>query len=154
MGWRRPAPQVLTPAALERAPGWDVFSRVPGSNAERRLVRAFRALAPADRETLLAFAAFLVQRDNVKAQREEPPDPVPLPRPGEETVVAAIRRLSKSYAMLDRGAMLNETSALMSAHVLHGRSAREVIDDLEALFARYYQDYRTKHQSDGESRTS
>lgn len=138
-------------ALWDRVKGRRVFSRAPGPDAERRLVRAFRALAPADQELLLTFAMFLVQRDNAPARPGGPVEPAPLPRPSGESVVAAIRRLSKTYAMLDRGAMLNETSALMSAHVLQGRPAREVIDDLEALFTRYYQDYRAKHASDGES---
>lgn len=63
--------------------------------------------------------------------------------------MGAIKRLSLTYDMIDRGTMLNETSALMSAHILQGRAASEVIDELEALFARYYQDYRTKHHSEG-----
>jgi hypothetical protein len=37
----------------------------------------------------------------------------------------------------------------MSAHVLQGRAAEEVINELEALFARHYQDYRAKHRSEG-----
>jgi hypothetical protein len=125
-----------------------------GSEAERRLLRSFRMLVAADRETLLAFAEFLVQRDKVPSEPHPGPrDPAPLPRPIQESVVAAIKRLSKTYAMLDRGPMLNETSALMSAHVLQGRPAEEVIDDLEALFARHYRDYRATHASDDRSGT-
>ena len=41
--------------------------------------------------------------------------------------------------MLDRAKLLNETSVLVSQHVIHGRDAREVIDDLEALFRRHYE---------------
>jgi hypothetical protein len=44
--------------------------------------------------------------------------------------------------MLDRSAMLNDTSTLMGAHVLQGRSASVVVDELEALFARHYAKYR------------
>ncbi|WP_373508439.1 hypothetical protein [Thiocapsa sp.] len=126
------------------------MSRIQGSESERRLLRSFRALAEADRETLLALAEFLLHRGAAKPERREGPRvPVSIPRPSDESVVAAIKRLSKTYAMLDRGPMLNETSVLMSAHVLQGRSAREVIDDLEALFARHYLDYRAKHPSEG-----
>jgi hypothetical protein len=125
-----------------------------GSEAERRLLRSFRALVAADRETLLAFAEFLAQRGKATPeQRPGPRDPLPMPRPSQESVVAAIKRLSKTYEMLDRGPMLNETSALMSAHVLQGRPVGEVIDDLEALFARHYRDYRAKHASEDQSRT-
>jgi hypothetical protein len=124
------------------------MSRIQGSESERRLVRSFRALADAERDILLAFAEFLVQRGEAKPERHQGPrDPAPMPRPSEESVVAAIKRLSKTYEMLDRGPMLNETSALMSAHVLQGRAANEVIDELEALFARHYREYRAKHPS-------
>ncbi|RKT47518.1 hypothetical protein [Thiocapsa rosea] len=126
------------------------MSRIQGPESERRLVRSFRALAAEERETLLAFAEFLVQRGaEAPSPHRGPREPIPMPRPAAESVVAAIKRLSKTYEMLDRGPMLNETSALMSAHVLQGRPANEVIDDLEALFARHYRDYRAKHLSEG-----
>ena len=38
--------------------------------------------------------------------------------------------------------MLHETSALMAAHVLQGREASAVIDELEALFATRYEALR------------
>ena len=56
--------------------------------------------------------------------------------------MAALKRLRRVYAMLDRGVLLHEASALMSAHVLQGRPAVDVIDELEALFARHYAAYR------------
>lgn len=121
-----------------------------GSRAERRLLRAFKALDAADRESLLAFAEFLLhRRADAPAHQGGLPEPTPLPRPADETVVAAIKRLSKTYAMLDRGPMLNETSSLMSAHVLQGRPAADVIDELESLFERHYQDYRVRHRQSG-----
>lgn len=67
-----------------------------------------------------------------------------IPRPEEESVVAAIKRLSESYHMLERSALLTETSSLMTAHVMHGRTADEVIDDLEALFQRHYEELVAK----------
>ena len=44
--------------------------------------------------------------------------------------------------MLDRSRMLNETSSLMTQHVIHGRAAGEVIDELEQLFRRHYERFR------------
>ena len=41
--------------------------------------------------------------------------------------------------MLDRSKMLNETSSLMTQHVLNGRAATEVIDELEIMFKRHYE---------------
>jgi len=138
---------------------------MPTSNPapEQRLTQIFAQLATAQQCTLLAFAEFLAAGGapaQVPAARPAPvPDqvpthaqsqtqiqePTPLPRPEQETVIAAIRRLGLTYAMLDREPMLHETAALMSGHVLHGRTAAAVIDDLEVLFRRRYQDYRT-HQ--------
>jgi hypothetical protein len=113
-----------------------------GSAAERKLLRAFRALDPANRDSLLAFAEFLSARQaeagSEATARAAPMSPAPAPRPADESVVAAIKRLRRGYPMLDSGTMLQETSALMAAHVLQGRNAEAVIDDLEALFATRY----------------
>jgi len=114
-----------------------------GRDGEQRLVVLYQALSPADRSTLLAFGEFLAARD-AKHTPKTPglPEPVPIPRPQEESLVAAIKRLSRSYYMLDPGTMLNDTSTLMGAHILQGRPAAEVIDELETLFARCYTKYR------------
>jgi hypothetical protein len=120
----------------------------PASAEERRLLRLFRGLREAERGTLLAFAEFLARHEAPTAAPsavpESPQEPEPLPRPEVETVIAAIRRLGLTYPMIDRAPLLHETSALMSAHVLQGRDAAEVIDALEALFARQYRDYRDR----------
>lgn len=118
-----------------------------------RLTWLFTALDEADRHTLLAFAEFLAAGRRPPqappSNLDTPPDPAaaqpqeptPLPRPEREKVIAAIRRLTLTYPMLDHGPLLHETSALMTAHVLHGRLAAQVIDDLEALFRGKYQAY-------------
>lgn len=115
------------------------------STDERRLSRLFRALDAQSRQTLLSFAEFLSERSNAielgSGDGAEPDalEPCPLepllePRPVQETVVSAIRRLRRTYPMLDGSAMLTQASSLMAAHVLHGRSAVSVIDELETLF--------------------
>jgi hypothetical protein len=119
-----------------------------GTDEERRLTRMYRSLGAEDRRTLLRFAAFLSAEGGVDDTESRPPlEPRPALRPQEESVVGAIKRLSHSYHMLDRGAMLHETSTLMAAHVLNGRPASEVIDELEALFARCYADYRDRRET-------
>ena len=40
--------------------------------------------------------------------------------------------------MLQRRALLDETSMLMTQHILGGRGAVEIIDELELLFRRHY----------------
>jgi hypothetical protein len=108
---------------------------------QQRLLTLFRALPAAGRETLLSFAEFLAQRE---AAHHAPAgadvvEPVDIPRPASESVVAAIRRLSSTFPMLDRDALLHETADLMSAHVIQGRSAADVIDELEVIFRRHYE---------------
>lgn len=120
----------------------------PAANGERRLIRLYRGLNPAAQGTLLRFAEFLATEGvEAEAARSTRVAPVVIERPDEESVVAAIKRLSLSYHMLDRHLMLDETSTLMAGHVLRGRPARDVIDELEALFARHYGDYLDINQS-------
>ncbi len=110
------------------------------SPADRRLLQAARGLDEADRQTLIAFAEFLASR---RGPATAPiAEPTREPRPEKESVVAAIKRLRRTFPMLDSGDLLDETSTLMSAHILQGVAANEVIDQLEVLFATRYQGYR------------
>lgn len=115
--------------------------RPQDANAQR-LLTLYGELDQPDRATLLALAEFLRARADV-ASPEQPPAAIPapkeLPRPERESVVAAMRRLSETYHMLDKGAVLHQASALMGAHVMHGKAAAEVIDELERLFQQAYQ---------------
>lgn len=103
---------------------------------EKRIVTLLREFPLDTKEQVLAFVEFLqtrIERPSV------PTEPLTIPRPTQETVVKAIRRLSATYPMLDRGKILTETSTLMSQHVLGGREAAEVIDDLERLFQEHFE---------------
>lgn len=105
--------------------------------SEKKLLNFFRKLSRQDEQTLLSFAEFLAAR----SQAGVDPDSLTLnkiERPAEESVIAAIKRLSASYPMLDKDKMLTETSSLMTQHVVQGRLAKEVIDELEQLFDRHY----------------
>lgn len=105
---------------------------------ERRLLRLFRALSEGKRAGLLDYAEFLLARAPAEAA-PVPQTPQDIARPAQESVVKAIKRLRATYPMLDRAKLIHETSALMSQHLAQGRAAVEVIDDLEALFARHFQ---------------
>ena len=116
------------------------------TSTEKRLLRLFRDLDEQARETLLAFAEFLSTRAAPQPPSELP-EPELIPRPDKESVVAAIRRLSASYSMLDKGRMLNDTSNLMTQHVMQGRPANEVVDELEEVFRRHYEQLKQEfHQ--------
>jgi hypothetical protein len=130
-----------------------VLPQIPTIPADqRKLLKAYAALEEQDRASLLAFAEFLAARSGEQTEGStdpEPSEPMPIPRPDEESVVGAIKRLSESYFMLDRAMLLDETSELMTAHLVRGEAANEVIDRLEALFERHYREYQEK--SGGES---
>lgn len=104
---------------------------------EKGLLECFRKLPEAEAQTLLDFAEFLRARMG-EAPLAEVPEPIPMARPEGESVVGALKRLSASYHMLDKGKMLNETSMLMAQHVMQGRDAGEVIEELELVFERHY----------------
>ncbi|TCJ13919.1 hypothetical protein EZJ19_09705 [Parasulfuritortus cantonensis] len=104
---------------------------------EKRLLKLYRALSERARASLLDYADFLAARDNApEASVSE--TPLAIPRPVEESVIKAIKRLRHNYPMLERDKLLNETSALLTKHVVHKHPAAEVIDELEALFKHHY----------------
>jgi hypothetical protein len=110
---------------------------------ERRLLGLFRALNAPRQAGLLDYADYLSLRAAPEAELI-PQVPQAIERPAQESVVKAIKRLRETYPMLDRAKLINETSALMSQHLLQGRAAVEVINDLEALFLRHYQVMQTQ----------
>ncbi len=113
---------------------------------QQHLQQIFKQLPLEQQQTLLAFAEFL------HARLVEKNAPLPqlkvLPRPTDESVVAAIKRLAQSYPMLDKAKMLNETSRLMTEHILHGREKKAIIDELETLFLQYYEAFLRDRKHD------
>lgn len=104
---------------------------------EKRLRQLFGELGAEQRKMLLAFAEFL-SGYKTSDMPIEIPEPKPIPRPKNETVVKAVKRLMETYSMLDRGKLLHETSHYMTEHVMKGRPAVEVIDEMETMFDRQY----------------
>lgn len=112
---------------------------------EKQLLDLFERLAPEQQDRLIAFAEFFAA-----SPAEEPGitrAPLVIPRPDGETVTMAIRRLVRTYPMLDRRRLMVEASQFMAQHALEGRAAAEVIDELERVFARHYEQYRSKVES-------
>lgn len=124
------------------------------SAADRKLLKHYHLLSSADQETLLRFAEFLVA-DNANAEEQSESSkessslqlPEPIERPAEESVIKAIKRLSATYPMVDKSAMLNETSDLMTKHLIQGQAAAEIIDQLEEQFKKAYQAYCAEFQA-------
>jgi len=98
----------------------------------KTLAEIFDYLPEKDQLTLFEFAAFLKSRapEPESAQKE----PLGIPRPEEESVVAAVKRLKQNYPMLKQKELLHEVSSHMMDHMMKGKIAVDVIDDLEDLF--------------------
>ena len=106
------------------------------SKTEKRLREILGELPEAQAVALLEYAEFLATR---YSGPKEITTPLDIPRPEKESVVKAIKRLGVTYPMIDRAKMLNETSVLMTQHVISGRDAAEIIDELEIMFRRHYE---------------
>ncbi len=100
-----------------------------------RLVMLLESLDATGLRTLVEHAESLVSRREVQAH-----SPSVAPRPSGENVVQAIRRLNGSYPGLRRAALMQPVGELLSQHMVDGRAVEEVIEDLEALYARAYAD--------------
>ncbi len=118
---------------------------------KKALLETLEKLSPTDQSAVASFAEFLLgrvpgfsfpPRDVSEPVEDEPveiPEPEPIPAPENERVIAALKRLSKTYPMLSKNKMLGVTSDLMTQHVLHGREASEVIAELERVFQEEYE---------------
>jgi len=109
------------------------------SKLNNKLQAIIEKLSKEEQSTLLDFAEFLASRStHAEQQSLISIEPLDIPRPEEESVVAAMKRLSKTYPMMEMDGLLHEAAGLMSAHIMQGRGAAEVIDDLQDLFSKHY----------------
>jgi hypothetical protein len=111
---------------------------------EKKLLDLFDRLTSEQQDKLIAFAEFLTA-----AATDEPAatEPVAIPRPARETVTMAIRRLVRAYPMLDRRRLMGEAAQLMAQHALQGRPSVEVINELEKVFTRHYEQHKAQGAS-------
>ncbi len=122
------------------------------SSQQKRLLSSFDQLDVQGQETLLAFAEFLQTRQPSAEETDEQSaavlEPRAIERPQKESVVKAIKRLSETYYMLEREQLLDQTSSLMMSHVMQGREAVSVIDELEIVFSEHYDRYQQQRKED------
>ena len=114
------------------------------ASAEQQLTEFFRQLTAADQLTILAFAEFLAARSSpgsiaVSTGPLVVPEPEAIERPPRESVVAALKRLSKTYPMLDKTEMLGATSDLVATSIMQRTDAVMVVDELEEIFRSHYE---------------
>jgi hypothetical protein len=108
---------------------------------EKKLLKLLGTLPQEQQETVYAFVEFLAAR-NPAVEVEVVQTPLSIPRPAEESVVKAIKRLRATYPMLSTDELVHEASGFMMKHVMHGKPAVEAIDELETLFVRYYESHK------------
>lgn len=125
---------------------------------QEQLLACLKHLSTQEQLSLLDYARYLAERQGrvllpelpsvpVPERKPEPlPEPRAIERPESEKVVAAVKRLSQTYFMLDKTRMLGHTSGLMTQHIMAGREAGEVIDELEEIFRREYEELRARHE--------
>ena len=112
------------------------------ADPEQLLTRLYRGLGSADQATLLAFAEFLGSRKAARpptVSRKPVPEPEPIERPPGESMVGGLKRLAKTYPMLDKNVMLKATSELVATNIMTGGDTVEVIDELERIFRKHYE---------------
>lgn len=111
----------------------------------KKLQEIYDSLPAEARKSLLDYAEYLLSR----AGSTEPivQEKLDIPRPENESVIAAIKRVQKTYPMIERSKVFHETSSLMTEHVMQGREASEVIDDIQALFEKHYQEFLDQNNS-------
>ena len=107
---------------------------------EQKALKLFRSLGAVQQQTVTSFMEFLLSQGEISTANQAL-QPELIPRPDQESVVKAIKRLRATYPMLDQNKLFNETSQHMTSHLLHGKPASQVIDELEAMFAQHYQRY-------------
>ena len=119
------------------------------NKTEKKLLAILSDLDKNDRHSLISYAEFLLAKAKQEGRLLVVEKPLVIPRPQEEKVVAAIKRLSAAYPMLKKNDLFNQTAALMSEHIMQGREAVEVIDELEALFKAHYEAFCAERSEDG-----
>lgn len=128
------------------------------TDQQQALLNYYQDLSVQDQYSLLRYAEFLstgvvsnesvagdfVKDSSTSSQDERPSSrqvvakPEKIERPEDETVVAALKRMSATYPMLEKNKLLNKASELVAQHIMFGKPAVVVIKDIEAMFAEAY----------------
>lgn len=110
-----------------------------------KLLGIWRKLGGEDRHALLSFARFLLSQGAGEGGGEplEAVEPVLLPRPpGPESAVQALKRLKRSYPMLEADQHFLVAAAGILQERVMGAPDGEVVARLEAFFAERYAAWR------------
>ena len=110
----------------------------------------FSQLDSAAQQNVLRFAEFLLEKqqvDEIDSAVNSFSLPLSIEPVAGESVVAALRRLTHSYNMLDSRALLARAVDIMNGFVLQGRDRVIVIRELETLFQREYEAAKQRYET-------
>ena len=114
---------------------------------EKALLEKFNGLPAEQKQALADYADFLFERYG-KQPDPVPDQPLEIPRPENESVIKAIKRLSKTYPMLDTRELFEKTSSFMTRSLMHGEDDIVIIDEMEVFFEHHYQRFIEKNKKD------
>ena len=114
-------------------------------DTEKGLLKILRQLPEEQRQSLVDYAEFLAQRYAIETEAVAE-HLLDIPRPDKESVVKAVRRLSKNYPMLDSKALFEKTSSFMMRNLMHGEDSAVLIDEMEMFFEEHYQLYLSEKE--------
>ena len=117
------------------------------SKLEDAILKSLRQLPEAQKQVLADYAEFLCQRYAIE-EDSVAKIPLDIPRPQEESVVKAIKRLSKTYPMLDSKELFEKTSSYMMRNLMHGEGSSVLIDEMEVYFEQTYLTYSNERNLD------
>ena len=106
--------------------------------SSKELIDLYEAMDDERKLSLCDFADFLYAKAGPVVK--EIPAPEEVPRPEQETVVGAVKRLKIKYHMVESMTVFSAASSLMTDHMVKGRDVVEVIDEMEVLFEEAYKD--------------
>ncbi len=104
--------------------------------SSKELIDLYEAMDDERKLSLCDFADFLYAKAGPVVKEIPPPEDVP--RPEQETVVGAVKRLKTKYHMVESMTVFSAASSLMTDHMVKGRDVVEVIDEMEVLFEEAY----------------
>lgn len=114
----------------------------------QELIDLYEAMDDERKRSLSDFADFLYAQAEPVSKEIPPPDDIP--RPDEESVVGAVKRLKAKYHMIESMSVFSSASSLMTDHMVSGRDKVEVIDEMEKLFEDAYNKLLQENTGDGE----
>lgn len=117
---------------------------------QTRLLTAWKKLDQEGQRTVRLFAEFLSQQTDEQAGKPTPTlpqEPLSIPKPEGESAVLALKRLKKSYPMIEADFSLLEDASQMLLKRVMGTADATVVAELEKLFAGRYQAWKNAHSS-------